>query len=114
MWPELKRSTVPLAPSMTGLRPARLLSSAQGKRPEKTLLSVNENVSFDRDQFMDFLADIEDSGSSVADSVEASLYLAADSSYASSDGSPFSVLQQVAESRKKGREWLESIFEGQR
>ena len=112
VWPELKGATVPLAPSITGLRPARLLSSAQGQRPEQTLVSANDSVSFDRDQLMDFLADIKDSVSSVAQSVEVSLYLAANSLYASSDRSPGEVLKQVEESRMKGREWLESIFEG--
>lgn len=112
VWPELKGAAVPLAPSITGLRPGRLLSSAQGQRPVQTLLSVNENMTFDRDQFMDFLADIGDSGSSVSDSVEANLYLAASSSYASPDRSPGRVLQQVEETRKRGRDWLESIFEG--
>ena len=109
IWPNLEQNSVPLAPSLSGLRPANLLAGIKGATPRNTVLETSQSEDIDGADFLDYLNEVQEKEPNRV-ALEADLYQSA-CLHAAGVTSARDILRQTNALRDSGRSWLKALFE---
>lgn len=105
----LHKIAIPLAPVLTGLRPANFLTSINNATPKGTFLRAKQLITINSAEFLDYLDDIQEREEGCM-SLGAGLYKAA-GAYTDESRSTGEVLKRTRVPFSSGHNWLKDLFE---